>query len=264
MEIVFYIIIFMIGAALGSIYANIIQRILKNKKVLSMHSYCENCGKRLRIIEKIPIFSYIFLKGKCRKCNKKINSKYIILEILMAFIFILIAKGMKLSIYNVSIENLISFIFINLYISYIIFAINFDKQERNIPITVIAYGIIISIIYILYLCIVESVTIYRNIIYLVILVVTLLINIINIKKRAQDSYLINLLITILITLIFTEKIVCLLTLMGTLISVATYILISKFRKRRIKKVESSSKINIIFMFGILNLIVFLALINICK
>ena len=112
MDIVFYVIIFIIGALLGSLYASIIQRTIKGKKIVSIHSYCDNCGKKLNLFEKIPILSYIFLKGKCKQCNKKIDNKYIILEILIGVIFLLVARGLNLGLSNITTTNLITFIFI--------------------------------------------------------------------------------------------------------------------------------------------------------
>ena len=262
MDIVFYIMIFIIGALLGSLYASIVQRIIKGKKIISIHSYCENCGKKINLLEKIPILSYIILKGKCKQCNKKIDAKYMILEILLGLIALLVTKGLNLSLANMTITNLITFIFINLYISYIILIIVLDNQKKNIPATLLAYGNIIAIIYIVYLCITEPLSIYRNVVYLVIMIVLLLLNTVNIKRRAQDSYLINLLTTILIMLIFTERMVSILTLGATLISIALYIILKRIKRKKIQKSIINTKINILFIMGTLNLITFLALINI--
>jgi len=262
MDIVFYVIIFIIGTLLGSLYASIIQGIIKGKKVISIHSYCENCGKKINLFEKIPIISYIFLKGKCKQCNKKIDKKYIILEILIGVIGVLVANGLDICVTNITITNFISYIFINIYIAYMILTIVLDNQKKNIPATLLAYGNFIAVIYIVYLCITESISIYRNVLYLVIMTILLLINAVNIKRRAQDSYVINLLTTILIMLIFTEKMVSILTLVATLISIALYIFIKKIKRSKIQKNIINSKINILFILGTLNLIIFLTLINI--
>ena len=74
MSIVFGIIIFIVGSFLGSFYATQIRRVSKDKPVLNIHSYCSNCGKKLRILEKIPIISYICLRGKCKHCKKNLLS----------------------------------------------------------------------------------------------------------------------------------------------------------------------------------------------
>ena len=83
MDIIFYIVIFIIGACLGSFYAETIHRIDKGQRVFSMYRYCPNCEKKLSLLERIPILSYIFSRGRCKKCNKKIDKKYILLEIML-------------------------------------------------------------------------------------------------------------------------------------------------------------------------------------
>jgi len=45
-------------------------------------SFCPNCRKSLRWIENIPVFSYIFLKGRCRGCSASIGLKYPLIELL--------------------------------------------------------------------------------------------------------------------------------------------------------------------------------------
>ena len=263
MNVVFYIIIFIIGLLLGDFYVTSARRMKKGKKIFSIHSYCSNCGEKLKILEKIPILSYLFLKGKCKHCNKKIKIQYILGEILAGILFLLIAVML-----DINATSITSFIFIILYFSYIILAMIMDKEARNIPQKLLTYGIIISLIYIVYLCIIDRTAIYKNAIYLLIMVILLLIDTINTKKLAQESYVIELLTTLLIMLIFTEEITCILTIIGTLITIALYILINKISKIKSKgkkdKNKFSSRIRIILIMGILNIITFLLLITICR
>lgn len=266
MEIVFYVIIFIVGTLLGQICARIAQRISKRKKAFAMHSYCSNCGKKLTFFEQIPIISYIFLKGKCKNCKKKIEPVYIILEILTGILLLLVAFGLEFNLSNINIASVISFVFITLYISYIVLTIAIDKKRRNMPAVLLAYGITISLLYIVYLCITEKNSIYVNIIYLTIMVILLLVNILNTKKRAQSSYVLDLLTMLLIMLIFTRQIVCILTISATLISIGLYILIHKIKraKGQRNKMIFSSIVRLAYIMGTLNLIIFLILINILK
>lgn len=263
MDIVFYIIIFVIGSLLGSFYATAIKRISKEKKTLSIHSYCENCGEKLRFFEKIPIFSYIFLRGKCKHCHKQIDTKYIILEVITGVLLLIVSYSLNL-VSNFNVASLTLFIVIVLYLSYIILAIGIDKENKKMSQLVLVYGVIISLIYIVYMCIVERESIYVNVIYLVMMTLLLLLNIINTKKRAQGSYVIDLLTMLLIMLIFTGEMVCILTITGTLLAIALYILINKIMtsKNKGKKLKAtfSSNVRIVFIMGILNLLTFLAII----
>jgi len=53
-------------------------------------SKCPHCSKSLKWYELVPIFSFIFLGGKCRSCKKKISWQYPIVELLsgLAFFFV--------------------------------------------------------------------------------------------------------------------------------------------------------------------------------
>lgn len=230
MNIIFYIITFIIGLILGDFYVTSARRIKKGKKVFSIHSYCANCGEKLGIFEKIPVLSYLLLNGKCKHCNKKIKIQYIISEILVGLLFLAVALALKINI-----QNIITFIFIILYFSYIIIAIIMDKETRNIPQKLLTYGIIISLVYIAYLCIIDITSIYRNTIYLIAMVVLLLVDIVNTKKIAQESYVIQIMTTLLIMLIFTEETTCIFTIIGTLIAISIYILINKIKRKKRQK-----------------------------
>lgn len=56
---------------------------LKNKISLvnPKYSFCEHCKNTIKWYDNIPIFSFIFLKGRCRYCHTKINIIYFLLEL---------------------------------------------------------------------------------------------------------------------------------------------------------------------------------------
>lgn len=261
MKAIFYIIIFVIGAIIGRFYCDVIKSMSRGRKGIFIRRYCINCGEKLRIFERIPIISYIFSKGKCKHCGKKIDVKYIMLEIITGLIFVLTARGLNIT-NDTSLLKLISYIFAILYFSYIILASGIDKETRNMPSTILAYGVIISLIYIAYLCIIETV-IYRYIIYLIILAILLLVNIIHTKKTARSSYILDLITMLLIMIIFTEEAICIATIIATLIAIPIYTLIKRTKNSNKKaKTKFNSNIRIVFIMGSLNIIAFLLLINI--
>lgn len=263
MNIIFYIVIFVIGTLLGSFCAIQITRSLKNKPIIDVNSYCPKCGKKIRILEKIPIISYIILKGKCKYCKKKINPIYIILETITPIILVFTAISLNLNIINLETNNMISFLFITLYYIYIILTIGRDLDKKEMNQSLLAYGIIISIIYMNYLCIQNATTLLINTIYLIMIIILLLLNIINTKKRAQSSYTLDLLMMLLIMNIFTNELICILTIGATLLTIAIYVLINKRRnKKQRDNGEFSNKIRIVSVMGILNILTFLIFINV--
>ncbi len=79
---------FIFGAIWGS-FANVLILRLPEKKSLLPGSACTKCRKPIRWFHNIPIFSWIFLGGKCAYCKKAISHQYFIVEAVMAVLFCL-------------------------------------------------------------------------------------------------------------------------------------------------------------------------------
>lgn len=76
------ILMFIIGACMGS-FINCIQLRLTNKSGSILgRSSCPGCGHKLGLFELFPVFSYIFLGGKCRHCKEKISPRYLCVELI--------------------------------------------------------------------------------------------------------------------------------------------------------------------------------------
>lgn len=75
-----YLIIFLYGVVIGSFLNVCILRIPKGESLVSERSHCMSCGHRLAWYDLFPLFSYLFLRGKCRYCGAKISAQYPIIE----------------------------------------------------------------------------------------------------------------------------------------------------------------------------------------
>jgi prepilin signal peptidase PulO-like enzyme (type II secretory pathway) len=84
--------IFFIGASVGSFLNVVVLRNKKNEKIIGRknRSYCPSCHGDIRFFDLIPIFSFIFLKGRCRHCRYKIPISYFLIEIITGTIFLFI------------------------------------------------------------------------------------------------------------------------------------------------------------------------------
>ncbi len=257
MEAILYTLIFIIGALFGSFYTLAVHRIPKKQDIIYTHSYCPNCDHKLGLLDLFPIFSYIFLGGKCRYCKEKIRPRYLILEILSGILFVTIAYAMKLSIYNLSLEIFAQLIFTALYLTFIILICGIDKENRKIEKSVNIYGIVISIAYMIYLCIVENANIYRYGIYLVAYIIVLILDTITLRKYAKSTYVNGVLLAIITMIIFTGEYVTSLSIIITLLAIAIYLLLYKLKDMKNKQIKTdkqiAKEISIGFYLGTINM-----------
>lgn len=90
MTIVFYIIIFLYGIVIGSFLNVCIYRIPKKEDIVKVRSHCMNCGYKLEWYDLVPLFSYLFLKGRCRKCKTKLSVQYPLIEAANGILYVVI------------------------------------------------------------------------------------------------------------------------------------------------------------------------------
>ncbi|MFH2105159.1 MAG: prepilin peptidase [Parcubacteria group bacterium] len=83
-----FIIIF--GLLVGSFLNVVIYRLKIKKTVVRGRSFCPHCQHVLQLIDLVPLFSFIFQKGHCRYCNKKISWQYPLVELTTAITFLLV------------------------------------------------------------------------------------------------------------------------------------------------------------------------------
>ena len=97
LQVLLFIIIFLIGLAVGSFLNALIYRLSKDESVLSSknsklfgfaRSYCPKCKHKLRWYDLIPVLSFIVLKGKCRYCHQKISWQYPLVELTTGILFL--------------------------------------------------------------------------------------------------------------------------------------------------------------------------------
>lgn len=112
------------GACLGS-FANVcIYRLPKNKQIISGRSFCPKCKKKINWYDNLPIISFLFLSGKCRKCKKVIQLRYLIVEMITGISFLLI---------YLNFENLYAIIFLSILSLILIMIFFIDLENFIIP-----------------------------------------------------------------------------------------------------------------------------------
>ncbi len=85
-ELTIVIFIFIFGIIIGSFLNVVIYRIPKGESIAYPASRCQSCQTPLKWYHNIPIFSWIFLRGKCGFCGEKISIQYPIIELVTGLI----------------------------------------------------------------------------------------------------------------------------------------------------------------------------------
>ena len=80
MTIILYLIVFLYGIVIGSFLNVCILRIPAGETIVSERSHCTTCGHTLHWYDLFPLFSYLFLRGRCRYCGAHISAQYPIIE----------------------------------------------------------------------------------------------------------------------------------------------------------------------------------------
>lgn len=87
MQTFLLILFFILGTVFGSFYNVVGFRLCNNQSIIKPRSHCPKCKHQLSSLELIPIISYIFLGGKCKKCKQKISIFYPLIELFTGILF---------------------------------------------------------------------------------------------------------------------------------------------------------------------------------
>lgn len=84
LNIAYAVFAFIFGSVIGSFLNVVILRTPLRQSIITEPSHCFSCGHRLAWYDMFPIFSWIFLRGKCRYCKARISPRYMIIEAITA------------------------------------------------------------------------------------------------------------------------------------------------------------------------------------
>jgi leader peptidase (prepilin peptidase)/N-methyltransferase len=89
-DIILFSIIFLFGIVIGSFLNVCIFRIPKKEDIVKMSSHCMSCGYHLKWYDMVPIFSFLALRGKCRRCGAKLSVQYPLIEAANGILYVCI------------------------------------------------------------------------------------------------------------------------------------------------------------------------------
>ena len=132
----FYFAAFVLGCIWGSFSNVCIYRLPNDQSVVKGRSFCTSCKEQIKWYDNIPFLSFIFLKGKCRKCGNKISSQYFLVEFVSAISFVIVYH-----LYGITITTLLLIILSVFFI--IIFFIDLKHfiipNELTFPLMLIGF-----------------------------------------------------------------------------------------------------------------------------
>lgn len=92
------LIAFLFGAVFGSFLNVLIYRIPRDESVVFPSSHCPKCNTKLKSYHNIPLFSWLFLGGKCAYCKEKISLQYPMVELIAGIVAMSIVHKYSLSL----------------------------------------------------------------------------------------------------------------------------------------------------------------------
>ncbi|MFH1646081.1 MAG: prepilin peptidase [Chloroflexota bacterium] len=78
-----------LGIAVGSFLNVCIDRLPLKKSLVYPPSHCDNCEQRLTVLDLMPVFSYLWLRGRCRYCGAPIPRRVLLVEVASGTLFFL-------------------------------------------------------------------------------------------------------------------------------------------------------------------------------
>ena len=78
------------GIVVGSFLNVCIDRLPEKQSLLRPPSYCPSCQRRLAFRDLVPVFTYLWLRGRCRYCGSHIPQRILWVELGTGFIFVLL------------------------------------------------------------------------------------------------------------------------------------------------------------------------------
>ena len=137
MPIEILLVVFVFGLVFGSFFNVVAIRTMKKESLQFPPSHCVNCNHSLGALDLIPVFSWLFLKGKCRYCKEKISPIYPVVELFTAISYTIVVYK-----FGFTIETLINLVLITV----LMVATSADLKEKWIPDRFVVVGLILVLI----------------------------------------------------------------------------------------------------------------------
>jgi leader peptidase (prepilin peptidase)/N-methyltransferase len=80
----------LLGLLIGSFLNVVAWRLPRGESLVKPRSKCPGCGTQLKAYDNIPLFSWLVLRGRCRRCKAGISARYPVVEAVTAALYVLV------------------------------------------------------------------------------------------------------------------------------------------------------------------------------
>jgi len=140
MEAFFIVIFVLLGMMVASFLNVCCDRLPVGESLVNPPSHCPACSRRLRAKDLIPIFSYLWLRGRCRYCQASIPRRILWVEIGTAVLF-----GFSYWCYGLSIELPVFLVYLCLFIVLLVIDLEHGLILNKIVYPAMAVALVISV-----------------------------------------------------------------------------------------------------------------------
>lgn len=120
---------------MGSFLTVCVHRIPKGQSVVAPRSACPQCGRQIPWYDNVPLFSFLWLRGRCRSCQARIPPRYPIIELANGLGYLLVVWQFGLIWPTIVYAGLVS---VFLVVSWI------DWDHKIIPDVITLPGIVVG------------------------------------------------------------------------------------------------------------------------
>jgi leader peptidase (prepilin peptidase)/N-methyltransferase len=141
-----WFLVFIFGLLIGS-FLNVVILRLPIAKTLAGRSVCPKCKHQLQARDLIPLFSFLFLRGKCRHCFTPIHYRYPLIEAVTGVLFLLSYLHLSYSTSGLNVLNLILY-FVVCSVALVTFVIDLEHYLILDKITFTGLGLVVLVVFI--------------------------------------------------------------------------------------------------------------------
>lgn len=136
-----YLVLFLSGVCFGSFVNCLVYRSNHSLSFVAGRSFCPSCRHKIGWFDNVPLLSFLFLRGKCRHCKKKIAVHYPLVELAGGLLFLIC--GLTKIKFNLALPYPVLLIF-----TFILFtSIVSDILYMTIPLFPVIFGYAVGSVY---------------------------------------------------------------------------------------------------------------------